>query len=264
MFREKLGFVTRYIRFLVTSNNEHGVHSPFVFNLLTKGIYNRSNDLDFANIETIRSNCAVDKRIIQVTDLGAGSHLDGKNSRRSISYICRTFAKSPKMCKVLYRTLQHLKPYTIIELGTSLGLSAMYLASANENSRVISLEGCPNTADIARENISKSGLKNISVITGAFDELLPDLLEANERVDAIYIDGNHTHEATTRYFNMMLSRMHNNSFIIFDDINWSKGMVQAWNEITSHDKVTMSVDFFHFGMVFFNPGFSKEHFRIRI
>lgn len=253
-----------FLKHFFASVNEHGVHSPFLFKLLTQGIYNGKNQPATETIERIRKHLKSDHTSIQVTDLGAGSLVDGKAKTRSISFICQSFAKSPKLCGVLHRITRHLQPDNILELGTSLGISTMYLATAHPSAKVTTIEGCPNTAARARANFSIAGLENIESFVGDFDEILPSILKRNNRLGLVYIDGNHTYEATVRYFHTLLAKCENETCMIFDDIHWSLGMEKAWDEISNHPKVTMSADLFYFGIVFFDPRLSKEHFKIRI
>lgn len=255
---------SRYLSHLIHSVDEYGVHSPFLFKLLTESVYSQHDKYGLPAIERLRKKCLANDTEIDVLDLGAGSRLDGKNNKRSVRFICKSFAKNIRLCKLLHNTVKHLQPEITIELGTSLGFSTMYLASGHKSGKVYTVEGCPNTRSIALKNFDEAELDNIESMTGNFDEVLPDLLEQLGRFDCAYIDGNHTYEATIRYFESLQPYAQNGSLIIFDDIHWSGGMTKAWEQIISSQKVTMSVDFFHLGMVFFNPGFSKEHFRIRL
>jgi len=253
-----------FLKHFFASVNEHGVHSPFLFKLLTQGIYNKKSYPETEAIERIRKQLKADHTCIQVTDLGAGSVVDGKAKTRSIAFICQSFAKSPKLCTVLHRITRHLQPDNILELGTSLGISTMYLATAYPSANVITIEGCPNTAARARDNFSIAGLDNVESLVGDFDDILPSVLSRTNSLGMVYIDGNHTYEATVRYFHALLSNCGNETCIIFDDIHWSSGMENAWKEISNHPKVTMSLDLFYLGIVFFDSRLSKEHFKIRI
>ncbi|MFM7823858.1 MAG: O-methyltransferase, partial [Bacteroidota bacterium] len=164
----------------------------------------------------------------------------------------------------LHRISKDLQPDNILELGTSLGISTMYLSAANPSAKVITVEGCPKTAAHARDNFSKLGLENIESLVGDFDDQLPSVLNRTNSLGLVYIDGNHTYEATVRYFHTLLPKCGNETCIIFDDIHWSAGMENAWKEISNNSRVTMSVDLFYFGIVFFDSRLSKEHFKIRI
>jgi predicted O-methyltransferase YrrM len=261
---EKITIIIRYLKHWLGSVNEHGVHSPFLFKLITEGVYRKQSHSSWKKLEAIRTQLLADKTALDVTDLGAGSLSDGKPTQRKVSFICRSFAKSPRLCRVLFKIVHHLKPNHILELGTSLGMSTMYLASANPEAQVTTIEGCPNTAAIANHNFKVAGINNIESLTGDFGQVLPTWLAGIKDLELVYIDGNHTYEATLNYFHMLSQYANAKTVIIFDDIHLSKGMEQAWREIHKDQRVTMSVDMFHFGMVFFDNRFSKEHFKIRI
>ena len=252
-----------FLKHYVSAGNEHDVHSPFVFRLLTEAIYNRKNDVVFEKIELIRKELLHDKSEIEVIDLGAGSSFDGVMQKRSISDIAFKFAKPSRFCRMLFRVTEFLKPAVMVELGTSLGVSAMYQSAGYANGTLYTLEGCPQTAEKARLNFSQNGFENINCKTGNFDDTLPELLNNIIKVDYVFIDGNHTYEATMRYFKLIKNHIHENSVIIFDDINWSEGMKKAWLEIKSDPAVSVTLDFFMIGMVFFNGGFTKQDFLLR-
>ena len=154
-------------------------------------------------------------------------------------------------------------PLDIFEIGTSLGIATTYMASGKPQATITTLEGCPETAQIAKENFQKQNLNNIEVIIGEFDQSL-DQIPKSKPFDLIFFDGNHQKEATIRYFNKCLELAHEQSIFILDDIHWSKGMEAAWEEIKNHKKVSMTVDTYKWGLVFFSKGREKQHFTIRI
>ncbi len=256
--------VVSYISHYLAAGDEHSVHSPFVFNLLTDGVYLKKTEPVFKQIEAVRKQLEKDDREINVKDLGAGSSFDGRPNRRSILDITARFAKSPAHCKFLFRIARHLKPKTMIELGTSLGISAMYQSAGNNDARLYTLEGCPETANVARENFRNNNFYTINCITGNFDDTLPILLQDLKNMDYAYIDGNHTLSATLRYFHLLKYYHHQHSVIIFDDIYWSDEMQQAWQEIKSDKDVTISLDFYQFGIIFFNKDFTPQSFKLRL
>ncbi|MFA5298857.1 MAG: class I SAM-dependent methyltransferase, partial [Lutibacter sp.] len=149
------------------------------------------------------------------------------------------------------------------EIGTSVGLGTSVLSIGNPEAEIITLEGCENTAQIAKELFNSFQLNNIQLYLGNFAETLPSTLK-NKPYDLIYFDGNHQKKATLHYFNLCLETAHNNSLFIFDDINWSPEMQQAWNEIKNHSKVTVSIDTYFWGLVFFRKEQKKQHFIIRV
>src|SRR5690606_30885164 len=151
----------------------------------------------------------------------------------------------------LYRIVNDLQPENSIELGTCLGITTAYLAKAAPASTLFTVEGCPQTAAVAAENLQKLHVKNAVLKTGNFDTLFPEILSGLEKIDLVFIDGNHRKEATLRYFQQCLTKVTASSLLIFDDIYWSRGMTEAWEEIKSHPEVTLTIDLFRIGLVYF-------------
>jgi predicted O-methyltransferase YrrM len=202
------------------------------------------------------------KKILNCVDLGAGSHLQNKTSK-SISEIVHAAAKPEKYAQLLFRLVNHFQPATILELGTSLGISSAYMASANSRSKLITIEGCKEIAAIAGQNFKKLELFNIEQLTGNFDDRLPEVLKKIDQLDFVFFDGNHRKIPTINYFEQCLEKASERSVFVFDDIYWSDEMKEAWQEIKNNDRVTVTIDLFYFGILFFRKEQVKEHFVIR-
>lgn len=255
----------RYIRYWLHASNGkgHGVHSPFVFELIEKVLNNRKPYHAYASIEALRRSLKRDNRMLTIEDFGAGSRVDGSR-QRAVGSIARSALKPAKFGQLLFRLVNHYQPATLLELGTSLGITSAYLASGNPNGHLITMEGAKAVAAVARENFAKLGLSNISLVEGNFDETLPAVLQQTERIDFAFIDGNHRYQPTIDYFNQLLGKAHAGSMIILDDIHWSREMEQAWEEVQLHPQVTMTIDLFFIGIVLFRNEFKiKQHFTIR-
>lgn len=258
----KLTFTKDFLFHRLTSKNRHGLHSPFVYKLVDEVIYDREHKPAYDKIEKERDHLLVDDTYITVTDLGAGSRVN-KNNRKKISDITINALKSPKLAQLLYRLTAFVKPKTIVELGTCLGITTLYLHEAAPNAKVYTLEGCPETANVAKKVFSHAGLTDLKPIVGNFDDTLGDVLGKHEKLDLVYIDGNHQRVATLNYFEQCLPKVHEDTMLIFDDIYWSEGMKQAWAQIKANPRVTVTVDLFWIGLVFFKTGRVKEDFKIR-
>ena len=294
--------IKAYFRFLLRSTNQHGVHSPFVYGLVTRCFYDRKKYPSYGILKDYRRSLLKDRRVISVTDFGAGSRVF-KSSERTVSEIAKNAGISPKRARLLNRLVRYLQVEKALELGTSLGLGTAAIAAGNKV-QVNSIEGCPETAQIAAEKSREFNLNNIHLKVGKFEEVLEDRenskfphtgasaaspnSEENAKLttdnsepttgnpqptnykqqtpdyDLIYIDGNHQKEATLRYFKQLLLRVHNDSVMIFDDIHWSKEMEEAWEEIKQHESVKVTIDTFQWGLVFFRREQEKEHFVIRL
>ncbi len=257
-----LQLIWAYLRHRLKAQTRHGLHSPFVYQLVDKVIYDFDHKDAYNSIEQIRSELLHDNRIITITDLGAGSHVNN-SKKKQIRQLAKNALKPAKLAQLIHRLANEFKPRNIVELGTCLGITTAYLATAVPSAKVTSIEGCPETALVAKENLAKLHIQNASILTGNFDQVLPGFIAKEKTLDLIYVDGNHRKEATLSYFNLCLPALHEGSVMIFDDIYWSKGMEAAWEEIKAHPQVTVTIDLFWIGLVFFRTGQAKEHFRIR-
>jgi len=350
--------IIAYFKFLLRSTNQHGVHSPFVYNLLTECLYKKDKKPDFNTISAYIKNVRQDERIIQVKDFGAGSRVFKSNARK-VSDIAKNAGITKKRAFLLNKLTSYLNISSALELGTSVGISSAAIAARNRL-KLTTLEGCPETAEVAKEYFERFGIGNVEVIVGEFDLVLKKLKEDNgqrteesseiqnskfkgpiteqtnqipkskfqapnskfqipmdgnlpatnpeqlttnpelqtapnnlqpttyniqpttnnikhktynqpktinykpQTPNLIFFDGNHQKEATLKYFEMLLPLAHNESVFIFDDIHWSKGMEEAWEQIKAHPRVRVSIDSFFWGMVFFRQEQEKEHFTIRL
>jgi len=258
--------IKSYLKFLWNSKNEHAVHSPFVFNLLTKCFYDKKNKPEYSILKKYRQSLLENKNFIEVTDFGAGSRVFKSNTRQ-ISKIAKTAGISPKRAELLFRVTNYFQPATILEIGTSLGLATSALALGNTSAKVITLEGCPQTANQGQLQLEKFNLDNVNAVTTEFESYLENiqlnLKTETENFDLIYFDGNHSKKATLAYFDLLLPTITNDTTWIFDDIHWSPEMEEAWEIIKNHPKVKVTIDTFQWGFVFFRREQEKEHFTIR-
>ncbi|MCY1525352.1 Methyltransferase domain protein [compost metagenome] len=257
-----LRFTIDYLRHRLTANSRHGTHSPFVYRLVDEVIYDFSEKKVYEPIENLRKKLLNDDTEIEITDFGAGS-LTNNNRRRKLSQLAASSLKSPRLAQLIYRLASDHPANQLLELGTCLGITTAYLARANPQAKLTTIEGCPETAKAAARNFRALNLPDMELLTGNFDALLPPLLKGLPRLDFIYVDGNHTKEATLRYFYLSLAKAHEGTLMLFDDIYWSSGMKEAWQEIKAHPQVTVTIDLFWIGLVYFRKGQAKEHFKIR-
>lgn len=240
------------------------MHSPFVFDFIQSVLNNRHGYFPPAEIEQLRKKLLNDKSVINVEDFGAGSRVQSSSTKK-ISDIARAALKPKKYGQLLHRLCRHYKPKTILELGTSLGITTAYLASAVDSAKVTTIEGSPEIAHVAQMNFKQLGLNNIQSLIGNFDDVLPTVIQQKSSIDLAYVDGNHRYAPTISYFRNLLGKMHNESILVFDDIHWSAEMEQAWDEIKNDVAVQYTIDIFFLGFVFFKKEFKvKQHFTIRV
>lgn len=253
-------YIKEYIKFQFTAKHHkgHGVHSPFVFSLIEDILNEKHPFYAFKSIESARTNLLSDHSVIYVNDHGTGSSRD-----RKISEIARQCLKSKKEAQMLFRLACQMQPNNILELGTSLGVTTLYLSSARPSANIYTIEGCPNIANIANQVFRNEKANNITSIVGNIDTELPKVLSKIESLDMVFFDANHTKEATLNYFYKCLEKANDNTIFIFDDIYWSEGMTEAWKEIYENPAVTYSIDLFHLGIIFFKKEWKKSHFKIK-
>jgi predicted O-methyltransferase YrrM len=261
----KLSLAKKYLHYYLTAFNGkgHGIHSPFVFDFVKDVLNDKRNFYAYSQIESLREQLLNNKNVIEVEDFGAGSVVC-KTKERSLSDITKHAVKNKKWAQLLFRIADYYQPKNMIELGTSLGISSAYLASACPNARLFTIEGSSEIAKFANKNFQSLGLKNIQQTTGNFDNVLPNILKNIGKIDLAFIDGNHRKEATVNYFSQLLEHSSTSSIFIFDDIHWSEEMEQAWEIIKQNEKITLTIDLFFIGLVFFRDDFkAKQHFTIR-
>lgn len=251
-----------YCKFLVKSTNQHGVHSPFVYDLVTKCLCDVSHKKWYDQYAELRKSLLKDTSSIKVEDFGAGSKRLSSHERM-VSSIAKNAGISVKRAHLLGNLATYLQTENILEIGTSVGLATAALYLGNPQGHVTTLEGCKNTLEIAKKVFQKQDFKHIQTRVGNFKETLPNTLQG-QKYDLIFFDGNHQKMATLHYFEQCLSAVHNNTLFIFDDIYWSRGMYEAWQKIIEHPMVTVSIDTFQWGFVFFRKEQPKQHFIIRI
>ena len=250
--------IKSYLTFLWRSKNQHGVHSPFVFNLLTKCIYLKNNAGVSAVERSFDKLATKDTRNIQVTDLGAGSATMG--NLRSVQEIYKRAGIKKRQRAHLRKLLTYLNIEHILELGTSVGKATVTMA-ANPEAKVTTVEGCPNTTQIATAFFKAVGLKNTTVYNQSFDSFLK---ENKKKYDLIYMDGGHDKQQTLANFELLLPFIHNDSLLLIDDIYWSPQMTQAWQQLCSHPQVSVSIDSYYWGWLFFRKEQPKQHFILRM
>jgi predicted O-methyltransferase YrrM len=255
----------KYLGYYLTASNSrgHGMHSPFVFDFILNVLQNGKNYQPPENIEALRKELLKNKTLLERKDLGAGSRQGIKV--QTVAQLARLSLKQEKYARLLYRLVKHYQPSNIIELGTSLGITTCYLSKANEQARVMTVEGDPSVAAIAQENFLKLNCSNIDLFEGDFDDLLPHLLsQLSSPLGVAFIDGNHRYEPTVRYFAELLHASNEYSILVFDDIHWSAEMEAAWEEIKNHPSVRYTIDIFFLGFVFFRKDFKvRQNFQIR-
>lgn len=247
-----------------------GIHSPYLFEWVRMVMYDTHSYYVWRDIEKRREAMLRAPKVIDYVDYGTGGE-KGAHSRQLVSAIAKTSLEPRKYGELLFRLVNWLghqareegrEGLSIVELGTSLGITTAYLASADSRDRVTTFEGCPDVAEMARLNWHKLGLMNIECVVGNIDDTLP--LHQAGRLDIAFIDANHTYEATIRYFDMLTRHVGRKTVIVVDDIHYSREMGKAWQDICSRTDVACTMDLQKMGLVFFDPDYLHKHYTLRL
>lgn len=245
------------------ASDEYSIHSPFLFEFYNQTVAYHKHFYQFDELRMLRKELLQDATVLDIEDFGAGSQRNS-SLKRQVKDIARNTQKQEFIAKFLFKVINHLQPRTSVELGTSLGLTSLYIASSNSDNILYTIEASSQVYDYAIKLFEKENANNIIPILGNIDEVLPVLVKKLDVLDFVFFDANHTYEATLKYFHCCLEKVHEGSVFVFDDIYWSPGMYKAWKEIYTHPDVMISVDFFYFGMVFFRRNQPKQHFYLKI
>jgi predicted O-methyltransferase YrrM len=253
-----------YLKYIIVSRHRkgHGIHSPFVFDLVSRVFRNKTRGDIVNRIEIVRKRLAGDKRLIDVLDLGAGSG-KMKSDSRKVADIAKFSPVSEKYGMLLSNLAEEFGKGGIIEFGTSFGISTMYMAALAPEEIIYSMEGCQTIAEIAKENFKSAGFGNIKQMVGSFEELIPGIVNEKLKPGLIFIDGNHRKKAVLDYFEKMIKIIDSETVIVLDDIYISKEMNEAWHEIQHNENVSVTIDVFRMGIVFFRKGITRQNYIIR-
>ena len=213
-------------------------------------------------IEKVRKRLTGDKRIIEVNDLGSGSGR-GNIKLKKVSDIARDSAVPEKYGLLLANMAAEFGKTLILEFGTSFGISTMYMAYSSGEALLYSMEGSPAIAEIAESNFKEAGLNNIRLYVGSFSESLPGILSKESSPGLIFIDGDHRKEPLIGYFERLADISDNNTVVIIDDINYSREMEEAWIAIRQHERVSVTIDIYRMGIVFFRKGIGRNNYIVR-
>ncbi len=260
----KLSNINSYLKYRLVAKSSHGIHSPFVFKFVTELLESFNEDYyQFTALADIRKSLLKDNSVLTITDFGAGSKVF-KDNKRKVSDLVRYGTSKQKFSELYFKLVNFTNSQFIVELGTSIGLNTLYLSKANSNSTIYTLEGCPELAKFSKNLFEKNNAKNVYLINDTFEKAFPKLLNEIPKIDLLYIDGNHNYKSTLEYFKSGLQKKHHHSVFIFDDINWNDEMKKAWSEIKDHPEVTLSIDLFSVGIIFFRKEQKeKEHFVLK-
>lgn len=250
--------VKSYVSHWLHVVDEHSIHSPYFFDFYEKVIRNKEPVSGFEEIEHVRTKLLQSTMEIEVQDLGARSPHFTK-AKRPLSKVAATSTSPSSLCELLFRIVRYQNARSIVELGTSAGITTLYLGKGSQ-AQVVTFEGNPDLVNIALTHFELFDAHNIRLIQGNLDNTLPDFLQNPSKINFAFMDANHRYEPTMRYFTLLSKRMSERGIIVVDDIYHSEEMARAWQELSHHDLVYGSVDLFRCGILFFDTALHRQHY----
>jgi len=254
----------RYLKYLNRARHykKYAIHSPFIYELGNEALFVKDSDSDYKFIEEYKKELLANNLVLNYHDPGAGSK-NALTKSKKVKHIATTSSTHRKYGKLLSRLVGYFSPNIVLEIGTSLGISSLYVSkSLKKHAQFYTIEGVEEIHKIAETRLNSLGNNKIHLLNGLFDDILPRLLDSFPTLDFVFFDGNHTKEATLRYFGMCLQKINNNSIFVFDDIHWSDDMEEAWECIKGDEKTKVCIDIFQFGIVFFRKDLPKQDYTI--
>ncbi len=254
---KKLKLIVRHFQYYWRAKTKNRINHDFVLEFLNNTIENKEEFPFFEPLEALREKLKNDNSPLIKQDLGAGSQTNPvKNTTTAL--LAKNSQSFPMTAQFLFRVTNWLHPKTMVELGTSLGIGTIYQALGSKDGKMYSVEGCPNTTAVARKVVNDFEVDNIEIAQGNFDDLLPEYLEKIKSLDYIFVDGNHLEKPTIAYFEMCLPYVHENSVLVFHDIRWSDGMVAAWEHIKKQKSISLTIEVYDVGIVFFKKDIGEK------
>lgn len=259
-----ISMLKQYVSYRIKAKGLHGLHSPFVFDLAKNVLFDRNKYPAYELLLKQRKRLLTNRNLIETVDFGskAGSK-DFTTYRERVQTLTKQRSHSVHCNQLLFRLSKYFKPQHVLEFGTATGLATAAMALGNPDAKVTTLEGCASIASVASSGFERLHITNTEIVIGSFNSVLAQVIDRIPKLDMVFFDGNHQKIPTLDYFHHCLTKAHNESVFIFDDIHWSDEMDEAWDEIRKHESVTVSIDLFQFGLVFFNKSLSKQHFILK-
>ncbi|WP_297905777.1 SAM-dependent methyltransferase [uncultured Parabacteroides sp.] len=233
-----------------------GVHSPFVFNLITKVIEEKCSYYSFYDIELLRKQLLFREEKITYPDW----QNKGELKTRSIGEIVKREAIKPNHGALLFRLTNYFKSKNILQLGTTMGLSTLYLTSYATGLKCIALENIPEFATIARQAFAKEGRNPVDLRIGNYKDLLPEALKDISSLDFVFFNTLYEQQNNLWLFNECIKHAQNDTVFVFEGIKANREMREFWEEIRICPEVTVTLDLYSLGIVLFNKKLHKRDY----
>ncbi len=249
--------IREYINYIRKAQGRHQIHSPFVYNFVDSCLKTKIPQAFKNKTKQFTQRLSSSLTKVKTTDFGAGSKKMGEI--RTISAIYKNASCKRTYAQLLYKLTNYYHPKSVLELGTNLGVGTFFLHEGNPNAKIVSVDGCIETQNIAKQNLTHD---NLLFVQSKFEDFIKNL--EPQKFDLIYIDGDHRGESLLKYLNMLGNYSHDDTIFVLDDIRWSKDMFEAWKTIIASKDFHLTLDLFKMGIIMKKSGKEKEHFIIKL
>jgi hypothetical protein len=228
----------------------YGVHSPFVYDLITQVIEEKCYFYAYRNISLIRLQLLQNEQFV---------HYKGK--RITVKKALRRYGISKKEGELLFRLTNYFKPHTILCIGSSLGLIPLYLTRYDSTVQCITLESEPDFANQAMCFLRREENPSLQIQIGSISETVPESIVQFQRIDCIYINKNVEINDLEVIFTQCFPYVHDTAFCVLAGIRSSKEKYHYWKQLCQHPNVTVTIDLFYTGILFFKPDLHKRVYK---
>jgi len=253
--------ISSYWNYLLHAQNNAYIHSPFVFDFYQNVVLG-GQILD-QDIISYKTYLASNNTKLHLNTIGAKKGNTAKYSRSVASHFQLT-KTSKKEGALLFRIVSHYAIQNAIELGTSLGVSSLYIAKGNSHIKLKTIDFNTDTSEVLDQFLKNRSIQNIEIIIGTFEEQVARVAEQIKPIQLAYIDGDHSYEATIKNLDTISAHLDKTFFIVLDDIRWSKGMWRAWKQLIKNPLYNFTFDMGSIGVLIRIPNnATKQHYYLR-
>lgn len=219
-----------------------GIHSPFVYNLITKVVEEKLAYYSFEEIEKFR------KQLLTQNDL--------------IGRITKKETQPANFGAFLFRIMNFFKCESVLHIGCSTGVIGLYLAMASPGkSTCYLLEERVGLLQSVRDFAVAHHLNNIQMIEGKYEESISKILQERKEIDLIFMD--YIDRTTNREELMLLCRplIKKKTILILNGIK-NKPMKEVWKTMKESLHSSISLDLYSTGVVFFDEKLPKKNYKV--
>ena len=229
----------------------HGIHSPFLFRLITEVIEDRKNNPEYEIIERLHN------RAFEILPKNIGASFPKINhqadwSLLKLSTLYNKAELPAKYRKMVVRLIYEFEPSAIIHFGPALGVNLAAMAIANNFRPVYQISGDPAYDIFAAELLSDSMIPNVCFLS---ENEVPPI-----QPSFILVNSPDNPGKLRKVVQQCLRRHVDNDVLILRGIHQSVEMETIWRELIGNKIVRVSIDQFEIGLVLFRKGLQKEDF----